>query len=103
MGDYRCFLAVGFDLSRCRSLPALDLECRGEPRQLPFSISEFHGPFAPQYQAAFRLIETIGIKVTWVIGNDLSSLDFHDSRLAILRGVGQCVLRRPELRYQSAS
>ena len=103
MGNYRYSLAVGFDPGRCRSLPAHDLEGRGEPRLLPFSIGEFHRPLAPQYHAAFRLIEAIGIQITWIIGNDLSSLGFHGSRLAILHGVGQCVLRRPQFRNQSAA
>ena len=82
MGDYRYVLAIGFDPGRCRSLPAHDLEGRGEPRLLPFSIGEFHRPLAPQYHAAFRLIEAIGIKVTWIISNDLGSPGIHGSRLA---------------------
>src|SRR5262245_36060340 len=103
MGDYRYVLAIGFDPDRCRSLPTHDLEGRGEPRLLPFSIGEFHRPLAPQYHAAFRLIEAIGIQVTWIIGYDRSSLGFHGSRLAILHGVGQCVLRRSQLWNQSAA
>src|SRR5215831_12343809 len=103
MGDHWYVLAIGFDPGWCRSLPAHDLEGRGEARSLPFSIGEFHGPLAPQYHAAFRFIEAIGIEVTWIIGNDLSSLGFHGSRLAILHGVGESVLRRPQLRDQSAA
>src|SRR5262245_20187402 len=88
MGDHRYVLAVGLDAGRCRHLPADDLEGRGEARRLPFAIGEFHRPLAPQDQAAFRLIEAVGIQVARIIGNDLGSLGFHGGRLAILHGVG---------------